>query len=252
MTVRRRGRDLGLAHNVTGSGPPLVLVHGLSGTRRIWQRNIAALAAEFTVYSLDLPSFVETRGVGATLPRVERELVALLDRVGLERTSLVGHSLGGVVCAGVAADHPHLVDRLVLVDAALLSYTPGAARSVVGLVRSLWFTPPGTYPELLRGALRAGPIALVRAMSELLAVDRREQLERISCPTLVVWGENDTICPLTIGEGIASEIPDARLLIVRNAGHNPMWDQPASFNSGVLSFLTSPRADVERDPAVTA
>ncbi|MBA3416015.1 MAG: alpha/beta fold hydrolase, partial [Chloroflexia bacterium] len=115
----------GIAYRVVGAGPPVVLVHGLAGSGRWWERNVGPLSARFQVFVVDLPGFGGNR-VGAPFALVETPalLAAWLDRLGLGRVAVVGHSMGGRVAAELAADAPERVARLVLVAAAIIPAGP--------------------------------------------------------------------------------------------------------------------------------
>src|SRR5581483_1554615 len=105
-----------IAYEVAGSGPPVVLLHGLSGSSRWWRRNIGALAPHRRVYIVDLIGFGASRGQARfVLAEAAGTLMRWLDLLGLARASLVGHSMGGLIAAELAADAPDRVDRLVLV-----------------------------------------------------------------------------------------------------------------------------------------
>jgi len=80
---------------------------------------------------------------------------------------------------------------------------------------------------------------MVDASVQLLRADWAEKLGRIAAPTLVVWGEHDTICPPRIGRTISARILDARLVVVAGAAHNPMWERTAEFDRAVLDFLAA-------------
>ncbi len=96
---------------------------------------------------------------------------------------------------------------------------------------------PGFLPLLVHDALRAGPLTLLRAARALLAADVREDLHHIVAPTLLLWGENDTMTPPALGAVLREEIANSRLLILQDAGHVPMFDRSQEFNAAVLAFL---------------
>src|SRR5215207_5464517 len=109
-----------LAYEVAGSGPPLILLHGLSGSGRWWGRNVPAFADSFRTYTVDLPGFGESRGVRwSRLDDIADRLADWLVDEGLSHAHVAGHSLGGAVAARLAARHPDRIERLVLVDAAI-------------------------------------------------------------------------------------------------------------------------------------
>jgi pimeloyl-ACP methyl ester carboxylesterase len=235
------GEPAALSSEVAGEGPPLVLIHGLSGSTRWWRRNVPVLAECFRTYAVDLAGF----GGSRRSPRFRLDqavplLVEWLDGQGITRASIVGHSLGGLIAARLAADAPERVDRLVLVDASLLAFDPGIGRRAAGLVRSLRWTPLDFAPLLARDALRAHPLSLGAAVAGVLRVDWRAMLAQIGAPTLVLWGERDTIVPLAVGRQIVADIPNARLVVIPGASHTPMWERPEAFNRELLAFLTEP------------
>jgi len=221
-----------------GAGPPLILLHGLAGSARWWTHNIPALARSFRVIAIDLPGFgASPRGHRFILGEAADQLAATMDRLGIERASVIGHSMGGLIAGGLAADHPERVDRLVLVDAAFLSLGRTAVRPVTGPAVTLRWTDPSLLPVFVQDSLRSGPVRLADATIQLLAADWRTKLPRIQAPTLVIWGEHDRICPLAIGRQIVATVPGSRLVVVEGAAHNPMWERPDVFDREVLDFL---------------
>jgi pimeloyl-ACP methyl ester carboxylesterase len=241
LRMERRQLRLGpakIAYEVAGDGPPVVLVHGLSGSSRWWRRNIAGLAAHRRVYLVDLIGFGASR---ARYPFVLAEaasyLVLWMQRLGIGRASLVGHSMGGLIAAELAADAPELIDRLVLVDPAALPFDPGLLSHGLNLVRELRYLSPSFLPVLFADAIRAGPITLWRAASELLLADMRPKLERIRARTLVVWGEHDMLVPLEAARQLARYLRYEELVVIKGTGHVPMWDCPQAFNRVLAEFL---------------
>jgi pimeloyl-ACP methyl ester carboxylesterase len=221
-----------------GSGPPLLLLHGLGGSGTWWDRNLPALSAAFSVTTVDLPGFGSSHpDARLILDEVPDQVAGLMAEQGIERAHVMGHSMGGLVAGGLAADHPERVDRLVLVDAGFLSLDPTLRHRVTGLVRTLPWTAPSILPVLMRDMLRSGPIRMAAATAELLRKDWSDKLPYISAPTLVVWGEHDRVCNPRIGEQIAATVPAARLVVIPGAGHNPMWEKPEVFDRQILPFL---------------
>ena len=227
-----------LAYEVVGSGPPLILLHGLSGSGRWWSRNVPVFSGSFRTYSVDLPGFGQSRGVRwSRWADIADRLAGWLADEGLARAHIAGHSLGGAVAARLAARHPDRIDRLVLVDAAI---RPRGIRTVarpVHVMRTIAHGSPGFAPLLVRDLLRCHPRSFVAATVDALQTDWQPLLRRIEAPTLVVWGERDAITPLALGEEIAAVIPGARLITLVETGHNPMWERADAFNAEVLHFL---------------
>jgi len=231
-------RGLPVVKEDVGTGPPLILLHGLAGSARWWSRNVPALSQSFRVITIDLPGFgASPRGQRLALEGIVDQLAGTMDDLGIERASVIGHSMGGLIAGGLAAERPDRVERLILVNAAFLSLARGSVRSVTGPATTLRWTAPSLLPVLVADGLRSGPVRLTDASLQLLRADWREKLPRIEAPTLVIWGEHDRICPLAIGEQIVAAVPGSRLVVVEGAAHNPMWERSDRFDREVLDFL---------------
>lgn len=236
---RQRARVDGvtIGYEVMGAGEPLVLIHGLSGSGRWWHYNLEALAAHFHVFVIDLIGFGASRGQRFELERASSYLAEWLRQRAIAPARIVGHSMGGYIAADLAADYPDLVEQLVLVDPALL-LKGGLLPRAVGLVRAIPTLPLNFMPVLVYDALRAGPLTLASAITQLLGGDLGPKLARIEAPTLIIWGEYDTLVPPELAKPLAQALPSIeRAEVIRGAGHNPMWDRPKEFNRIVLEFL---------------
>ncbi len=230
-------------YEVVGEGVPVVLVHGLSGSTRWWARNVGVLSEHYRVYLVNLPGFGLGRRTGPrfVLARASSWLLAWMEAIGLERAHLVGHSMGGYLCLRLAASRPGVVSKLVLVDPAGMPPDRTLLGHLVPLLMAARHGSPSFLPVLVRDALYAGPLTLLRAARDLLAQDVREDLGRIEAPTLLVWGEKDVLIPPSVGDLMYEEIPDSRLLVIEGAGHNPMFDRPEEFVAALLAFLGGER-----------
>jgi pimeloyl-ACP methyl ester carboxylesterase len=239
--LERRRAKIGpatIAYGVAGIGPPVVLVHGLSGSSRWWRRNIGALTPYRRVYVVDLIGFGASRARQQfALAEASDYLVRWLDQLELERVGLVGHSMGGLIAAELAADAPDRVDRLVLVDPAALPLDAHLLTHALGLLYELRYISPSFLPVLLADALRAGPLTLWRAATALMLADLRPKLAQIRAPTLVIWGEHDALVPLAFAQQLAQYLRYEELVVIKGAGHVPMWDRPQDFNRVLTKFL---------------
>lgn len=205
----------------------IVLVHGLSGSSR-WWRPVLPLLGERDTRVVDLPRFTRSFRPEATADW----LAATLE----PGTDLVGHSLGGLVAARVAAARPELVRRLVLV-APVGAGDIALARYGSGLVRALARAPTPLLWTIVADAARWGPAALARGA---LAATRHRFEGGVDAPTLVVWGARDALVPVAVAEEWLRVVPHARLEVLRDAGHVPMVDAPSAFARVVLEFLDEP------------
>lgn len=228
-----------IRYRTMGEGEPVILLHGLSGSSSWWRRNVPALAEHYQVFLLDLPGFGAMRRQRRRFALAEAAtwLHSWMEAVGLERAHLVGHSMGGYVGIKLAAEHPEAVDRLVLVAPA----GPTTHRPMLGylgpLLLAAYRATPSFLPMLAYDALRMGSLTFWRTARDLLAGDLREELSRISAPTLLVWGERDPLVPPSAGKLLRSQVPPSRLIVLDRAGHVPMFDRPEEFNGALLCFL---------------
>jgi pimeloyl-ACP methyl ester carboxylesterase len=210
---------------------------------------MASLAATHDVHAVDLPAFgTSSRRSRFRLERIPDQLVAGMDRRGIERASVIGHSMGGLIAGRLAAEHPDRVDRLVLVDAAFLSLDPGWWHRGAGPLIVLRWTQASLVRTLAEDLVRVGPARLLDASRQLLRADWADVLPRIAAPTLIVWGDHDTLCPITVGEALAERIRDATLVTIPRSGHNPMWEQAEEFDRIVTDFLSAGELAAERAP----
>jgi pimeloyl-ACP methyl ester carboxylesterase len=228
-----------------GRGAPVVLLHGLSGSRRWWRFTAPALAGHFSVHVPELVGFGGSRRAvrQPDMTEMSAVLAEWLHRiVGEAPYALVGHSMGGQLSIHIAAEQRGPA-RLVLTSASGLprSWTlHEATRFLAGALPPRAWGVPAFLPTIAADAVRAGPLTLLQATRYLLQDDVRPLLPCITCPTLLIWGKLDPIIPLAQGQAMQRKIPDARLVVLRDAGHNAMADRPADFNSALIEFLSEP------------
>lgn len=243
MTKRRvtRVRSFQVYSEHTGSGEPVVLLHGLSGSQRWWRYTVPALAREYEVHVLDLVGHGRSRGAARqpTIPEMALLVHDWMRQLGVTRPHLVGHSMGAQIALHIAADDAPL-RSLTLIDAAGLPRPLSVremTRLLAGVLPPRAWGKPHFIPTIWFDALRAGPRSLVSAGRHLLSDDVTPLLPRIRVPTLVVWGALDPLIPVEHGRRIADAIAGARLVVFPDAAHNVMCDRPTEFNRLLLDFL---------------
>jgi 3-oxoadipate enol-lactonase len=263
----RTSDGVGLAVEVTGAGPPLLLAHGHGGAKEDFADHVPALAAHHTVVTFD------QRGHGAsdkpddlgayTLDRLARDLLELADALGLGRVRVLGHSMGGMAVRRAVLQAPDRVEALVLMNTSP-GPVPGFDPDVLELAVAIGleegkerlrevldaFSPLDTpaYQRLLAG--RPGYrefqdrkwadvsvtawCALMRAIAH--QADDLPALAGLRLPTLVLVGELDRPF-LAASRAAAAAIPGARLAVVPDAGHSPQFENPAAWRAAVEAFL---------------
>lgn len=260
---------------VAGSGPPLLLLHGLGESAIIWQKAIAQLSRQFTVYAPDLlghghtgkPRHDYTPALGVAF------VTGLMNTLHIQSAHLLGNSLGGLVAAFTAISHPDRVRSLVLEN------TAGLGREIAGFLRlmtlplvgELLAMPTRSTLRRLMSMLLYDPTIISSEFFEALYHDRRvpgnkqallrmlragvdwrgvkpavrfdDQLASIPTPTLLVWGRQDILFPLDHAEHAVSLMPNARLHVFEQCRHWPHVEHVAEFGALVSDFMLAQEAN---------
>jgi pimeloyl-ACP methyl ester carboxylesterase len=225
----------------SGSGTPIVLLHGLGGSSDWFDANIDVLAESHSVAAVDLIGFGRNRSLlrRTPFPLVFEETAALLARwietTFSEPVHLAGNSMGGHTAIHLAAQRPDLVRSLTLIDS---SGIPFALDPRIHFENAALPRRGFAFARMLtRDAFRAGPTSFAIAFARLLRDDARPLLRTLKMPVLLVWGEHDPLVPLTYGRQMAEEMPQAKFVVIKGAGHVPMWEAPTEFNGALLAFV---------------
>ncbi|NMC68884.1 MAG: alpha/beta fold hydrolase, partial [Myxococcales bacterium] len=254
-----------LRYTDRGQGPAVVLLHGYGSSLDVWDPVVPALETRHRVVALDLKGFGRSaRPEGDYSPAAQAALVlGLLDRLGIDRTAVVAHSWGSSVALALALAAPERVTRLALYDAwvyeeqlppfLLWSRAPGLgeflfagwyAERVADKMALAFYDPTRLTQELvdaLEEALeRPGTVAAALAAAR---GQRFEAIEgrygTIDRPVLLLWGREDAVSPPAIGERLAAELPDARLVVYPRCGHFPMVEALAASTRDLVEFLAA-------------
>lgn len=255
-----------------GSGPPLVLVHGLMGHAFSWRFAMPVFARHFTVYAVDLlgAGYSDHSDIDQSLRANAERLLRFVDEVAGSPCRLLGSSRGGGVSMRAAALAPRRVERLVLVSpinpwsphgrslATVLSHpwiAPAFARVAPGvrsfqryLLRRLYGDPRRILPGTLEGY--AAPYAIWKSFAQEMRILRtwnrdldelRAMLPRIvDIPTLLVWGNRDAAVIPESAEPLRRNFQHCRLIMMDGVGHIPYEEVPDEFNRIVNDFLLAP------------
>ncbi|GAC1389894.1 MAG: alpha/beta hydrolase [Ktedonobacteraceae bacterium] len=231
-----------LHYSVIGVGSPLVLVHGFGVSGHIWQRVLPFLAQQHQVFVVDLPGYGRSTYRGTRAPWRLREmaplLAAWLQQMHLSSVHLMGHSMGGAIAIHLAAHAPELVKSLMLVDAAGMPFRATflalAARSAYSFVQ---LGNGGYPPALVRDVMRPRLRLFWQGALQMVDSDFRAEIATLTMPTLIIWGEQDILVPISLGYELSKALPHATFILIPNSGHRPMLVQPALMSGVVLEFL---------------
>jgi pimeloyl-ACP methyl ester carboxylesterase len=235
-------------------GTPLVLIHGLGSRGEDWAPMIPALAAAgFHVYVPDLLGFGRSPrpGVVYSVALEEGIVVDFMHALNLTHADVDGWSMGAWIAAQIALDHPTLVNRLVLDDAAGVTYQPSFPRTAFVPTDAASFA---SLQALLSPHPAAFPPFVVRATLRRIARESRiiqqsmdsmesgtdlldTRLANISQPTLIVWGTEDKLIPIAVGETMHHDIPASAFIPIDGCGHLAPAECPAPVLAATIPFL---------------
>lgn len=218
--------------------PPLVCVHGLSGSSRWWTRVTALIDRHVPLVLSDVPRSLKPS-------EVETWLAGRIEELG-PPVDLAGHSLGALVSVRVAALRPELVRRLVLISPPGVGPPRSPLTYAWPLARTMLGSRPSFLVRLTYDGLRAGPRNLARGGLHVARADVTAELARVTAPTLLVWGARDGVVPIEEASIWLERMPDARLVVIPGAGHVPMVDSPFELAEAIRPFLEK-RFDEARD-----
>lgn len=253
-----RANGLEIAYERAGEGPPLVFVHGAAEDGRVWRPQLAGLADEFTVVAWDEPGAGHSSDVpaGFGLTDYAHCLAALIRALAFDPAHVAGLSWGGTLVQELYRHHPELVATLILVDTyagwkgslpeeEVQSRVEGARQMLAAPAEEFDATlpglfagdPPAEFVPLLEQIAAGVRRQSLRVQLALMAeADQRDLLPRIAVPTLLIWGELDARSPLSVARQFEDAIPNAKLVVIPDAGHVSNLEQPEQFNNVVREF----------------
>jgi 3-oxoadipate enol-lactonase len=249
-----------LHHKISGpaDAPPLLLGGSLGTTLAMWAPQVEALSDWLRIVAFD------HRGHGSspvpegpyTIAEMGQDVIALMDELGLERVSYCGLSIGGMVGQWLAGNNPERVENLILIATSAYLGAPdpwieraetvrraGTVEVIADAVVARWFTPEwaAQHEEIVkvhRQMLATSPVEGYASCCEAIAgLDLRDELPRITAPTLVISGAEDHAIPPVHQEAIAAGISGARLESIADAAHIPTVQHPPRVNELILEYI---------------
>jgi len=263
-----------IRHQEKGEGFPLLLIHGLGASLEWWQFNVDSLSRKYRVIALDFLGFGYSTKVlrEYSLTYTSEFLISFLDALKIDKASLIGNSMGGLISLSTAIQYPERIEKLVLVDNAgfgrelsfilrLGSLFPIGELALAlrnkfmvnTLLSQLFYNPQKLPPNLVNCVLRildlphSGEV-LLRALHygvnlQGLKRDVREPIQEkmnlLSHPTLIIWGDQDKITPVDQAYRGKELIKHSELHVFEKCGHMPQVEWAEEFNRLVLNFLES-------------
>jgi pimeloyl-ACP methyl ester carboxylesterase len=243
-----------------GDGPALLLIHGFGGQTFQYRHQIPYFARTHRVIAVDLKGFgYSERDANAGLSHSDQVamLRELLERLGVRRATVVGHSMGGAVAQRLAATHPDLVEALVLAAAMpadrrfrdrtmpsflLRPFLPRLASFAASRLLAAGFYDASNLTDEIREEY-IRPARLKGSMDGLMRMmrDGREDgpvdLARIAAPVLLLYGAHDRVAPLSLAQEIRQRIPHARLTVIERAAHLLLEERPDECNRAIADFI---------------
>ncbi len=269
-------KDLEVNYIKEGSGEKtLVFVHGLSSNADAWSKNIEALKTTYTCVALDLPGYGKSSkpDVNYTPTYFAEVVFQFIEKLKLQNVVLIGHSMGGQASLKLASQHPETIEKLILVaPAGLEQFSEDSAKMMASFLTAEsvkntseaqivknyalnFYEQPEEVSKMIADRIRiieasdfdAHCNAIVKSVSGMLHDPITNDLQAVSQPTLVIFGDQDMLIPnryfnptlttKTVGEIALDQIKNARLEFVENAGHFVQFEKPSEINALIQEFI---------------
>ena len=258
-------------YTVKGEGRPVILIHGYGAGMWVWEKQIEVLSQLYRVYAVDVigHGFSDRPKIPYTPEAYIHFLRDFMDRVGIEKATLIGNSMGGGIAWATAILFPERVDGLILIDCVppdvLAQVKNESLRTLIAIrnipclpylvisVRSIssmrWVLKDCVSdvklitPEVVK---RQYELSRIKGTTWVLystlkhaeeALKLRDQFSLIRQPALFIWGEKDIIFPPDVGETLHRAITGSKFQLIEKSGHIPMWESPDIVNQAILDFL---------------
>lgn len=233
------------------NGVPVIFVHGSGSNHTIWKPQVRALSTIARPVAIDLPGHGQSDLPGRnSVDGYCNVILGLLDTLRLNRAVVIGHSLGGAIAQSIALAHPDRVAGIGLVGTgARLRVLPAILDGILNdFEKTVPFVVENAYAPNLSDEMRAQAMAELQACSPQVThgdysacnvFDVMARLGEIRAPTIVICGKQDRMTPYKYSEFLVSKIPGAQLVLIDNAGHSVMIEQPEQTSRALVDFVKS-------------
>ena len=250
------GTRLHVVESGSRDGRPVLFLHGWPDSWFTFSRVFPELPDGLRAVAVDQRGFGESDrpGAGYSIPELAADAIAVLDALGVERATLVGHSFGSFVARQAAVTEPGRVERLALIGTGHATVN-GVTRGLQAALRDLpdpipiafarEFQAGTAYRELpadffdriVEESMKLPPRLWRVLIDRLLEHDDRGQLSSIRCPTMLLWGNRDTLFSRTDQDRMVAALPAARLRVYEETGHCPNWECPDRVAADIAGFV---------------
>ena len=255
-------------YQINPSNPTLVLLHGYLSSSFCYRKLIPYLTNQFNVIAVDLPPFGNSGKIYNyiySFENIAQSIVHFLERKGLSSFTIIGHSMGGQIALQLTKNFPNLVEKTVLLCSS--GYLPGFSKKMKTLSYLPFFSLGVRYhlaksgleknlqntvynKELIDDTMRYGYLQpfttgwqIFRAMGKMVRDKKDDLLEddlkKIDKPCLLIWGREDQVVPLNIGERLAADLPRSKLIVLDQTGHLLPEEKPETVYQLITDFLKS-------------
>jgi pimeloyl-ACP methyl ester carboxylesterase len=254
-------KSIRCSYSVDGKGPALALVHGVGARGQMWERVVEIMKPHFTCITYDLRGHGNSPKLEGpiTLDDLVADLEALREDVGIERLSVFGHSLGGMVAPAYARAFPGRTSSVGLLSTAAFRTQDDSARvrGIAANIRaqgveklvdgfvSRWFTEAflRNHPEIVEArkkqVLATDPAVFADVFRLYAETEMAPWLHEVNAPALVLTGEHDVNCSPRLNEQMAAALPNAKLVVLDNLKHGLVVEAPERIARAMQSFLVS-------------
>ena len=253
-----------------GKGKPIILIHGFYYNTVMWKKNMEDLAKKFKVYAIDLWGWgysERLKELNYSYELYGKQIVGFMDALKIPKASLVGQSMGGGISVYLAAHFPDRVDKLILVDPAVIPYPMTTTGRVYQLpyvgeflnaipgnglikktIQTVWFYDPQKVtddyveevarPMNIKGSLEGMMFILRNVLKEPYVEAEAQKLAQMNKPILIIHGREDKAIPLDRSQKLNALWKESQLVIFEKAGHTPQEEYPEKFNPLAVEFLS--------------